>query len=148
MASGGNVESEGVQAFFQRYLPTDQAIAVACVLATRPAGGDVAFWAASAAFRYAGEPSTGPSGDLQPSSLQMGLYRYAGRLVASVWKNSVASPYDAGETLVGQLKALSRFLSVNAAFIFRKPAPTLPPRTQEAYQVTLFHCNFIFYAVV
>lgn len=134
-ASGGNVESEAVQAFFQRYLPTDQAIAVACILAARPAGGDVAFWAASAAFRYAGEPSSGPAGDLQPSALHMGLYRYVGRLVASAWKRPVASPLPSGEALVGQLKAFSRFLSVNAAFVFRKPAPTLAPRCQEAYQV-------------
>lgn len=136
-ASSGNVDNEAVQAFFGRHMPTDQAISIALVLATRPSGGDVAFWATNAIFKYAGEPGTTPSGDFQPSSLHMGLFRFAARLVEPVWKRPVAAISGLDE-VVGQLRGLSRFLSVNASFV-RRPKPnvgvSISPRVLEAFQV-------------
>lgn len=135
-AANGNADTEALQAFFGRHMPTDQAISIALVLATRPSGGDVAFWATNAIFKYAGEPGTTPSGDFQPSSLHMGLFRFAARLVEPVWKRPVARLASGLDELIGQLRTLSRFLSVNAAFVHRHPkAAGLPPRTLEAHQV-------------
>jgi len=146
-ASGGSIEAEPVQAFFHRHLPADQAIAVALVLATRPAGGDLAFWASTAAFKYGGEPNATGTVDFQPSPLHMGLFRFTGRLVASIWKRSVAAssssslgPVEDLETLIGQLKALSHFMTLNSAFILRKASPSALPRVQEAYQVSILYC--------
>ncbi len=136
LACGGNVENESVQNFFGKFLSVDQAISIALTLASRPDFGNVAFWAANATFRYAGEPTAGSTGEFVPSHLHIGLYRHVARLLSGVWKFPIQQMTISYDSFIEQLRRLYSFIQTNSSFIFRTKATQLDALKYEIASLT------------
>lgn len=101
-ASAGSSEDENLTIFFNKFLPTDQAIAQALILATKPS--NLSFWATQVILR-------------QPAAArQMGCLRYFGRLMGESWKRPVQTLQNPKiDQILPLIRSLHNFLQSNPA---------------------------------